>query len=84
MYPSVIKVKAGKNYQIHIEFDNEEQGILDMKPYLDFGIFNKIKDPIVFNTVRVSYATVEWTNGIDLDPKFVYEKCVKSKCLTKR
>ncbi len=83
MYPSVIKVNAAKNYQILVEFDNNENGILDMEPYLNFGVFNKLKDPVVFNTVRVSFDTVEWANGADLDPKFVYEKCVKEKRLTK-
>ena len=82
MYQSVIKVTAGKNYQIYVEFDNDENGILDMEPYLNFGVFNKIKDAFVFNTVRVSFDTVEWPNGIDLDPKFVYEKCIKKKRLT--
>ncbi len=83
MYPSVINVTAGENYQIYVEFDNNENGILNMEPYLGFGVFNKIKDPDVFNTARVSFDTVEWANGVDLDPKFVYEKCVKRKRLEK-
>jgi hypothetical protein len=83
MYPSVKKVTATENYQIIVEFDNDENGILNMEPYLSFGIFNKLRDPSVFNTARVSFDTVEWINGIDLDPKFVYDKCVKEKRLTK-
>jgi hypothetical protein len=83
MYPSVRKVTATDNYQIIVEFDNGENGILNMEPYLSFGVFNKLKDPGVFNTARVSFDTVEWVNGIDLDPKFVYEKCVKEKRPTK-
>ncbi len=75
MYPSVIKVKPIEEYCILVEFDNDESGILDMKPYLDFGIFSQLRDPDLFKTVRVSFDTVEWTNRIDLDPKFVYEKC---------
>jgi len=84
MYPSVIKVVPRDNYQVYVEFDNSECGILNMKPYLNFGIFNKIKDLNLFLNVRVSFDTIEWGNGIDLDPQFVYEKCVKEKCLTKR
>jgi len=79
MYPSVIKVEAKENYQIYIEFDNDECGVLNMEPYLNFGIFSKIKDVSQFSKVRVSFDTVEWGNGIDLDPQFVYEKCVKEK-----
>ncbi len=77
MYPAVIKVTADKGYKIFVEFDNNESGILDMEPYLGFGVFSKIIEPSIFNTVSVSFDTVEWINGVDLDPKFVYEKCVK-------
>jgi hypothetical protein len=77
MYPSVVKVTASDGYRVLVEFDNAERGTLNMEPYLDFGVFCRIKDPEVFKTVRVSFDTIEWANGIDLDPKFIYEKCVK-------
>jgi hypothetical protein len=83
MYPSVIKVEPKENYQIYVEFDNEECGLLNMEPYLDFGVFNKIRDLKAFAKVRVSFDTVEWEHGVDLDPQFVYEKCVKQKRITK-
>lgn len=84
MYPSVIKVTPTENYRVLVEFDNNEKGVLDMAPYLNFGVFAKLKDPNLFNTVRVSFDTVEWFDGIDLDPKFVYEKSVKEDRLTKK
>ena len=79
MYPSVIKAEAKENYQVYIEFDNNECGVLDMEPYLDFGVFRKIRDKNIFSQVRVSFDTIEWSDGIDLDPQFVYEKCNKEK-----
>jgi hypothetical protein len=82
MYPSVVKVSPKDDYEIYIEFDNDECGKLNMKPYLDFGVFKKIKDPKLFSKVRVSFDTIEWPNGIDLDPKFVYDKCVKEQRIT--
>jgi hypothetical protein len=39
MYPSVKEVTAGSDYVLSIVFDNGERGILDMKEYLDFGVF---------------------------------------------
>jgi hypothetical protein len=83
MHPAVVNVVPRDNYQIYVEFDNDECGILNMEPYLDFGIFSKIKDQSLFAKVRVSFDTIEWGNGIDLDPQFVYEKCIKEKRLTK-
>lgn len=58
-----------------VAFEGGEKGLLDMKPYLDFGIFGKIRDPKVFETVHVSFDTIAWESGADLDPEFVYEKC---------
>ena len=79
MYPAVNSVIAQDNYQLGVTFKNGEQGILDMKPYLDFGIFQKLKDPIHFSNVTVAFDTIEWdTVEIDLDPEFVYEKAIKT------
>ncbi len=83
MHPAVVNVVPRDNYQIYVEFDNDECGILNMEPYLDFGIFSKIKDQSLFAKVRISFDTIEWGNGIDLDPQFVYDKCIKEKRVTK-
>ena len=76
-YPAVVAVCPQQEYTLHITFDNGETGLLDMAPYLDFGIFSRIKDPHSFAKVRVSFDTVEWESGVDLDPEFVYSKCRK-------
>lgn len=49
MYPSVKSVTPAEDYLLSIDFDNWERGILDMKPYLDFGIFERLKDRNAFN-----------------------------------
>ena len=75
MYPSIVKVTPGKNYVLSILFDNGESGTLDMKKFLDFGVFKRLKDHNAFKKVRVSFDTIEWESGVDLDPEFVYEEC---------
>lgn len=76
MYPAVTNVSPCEDYLVRVVFDNGEQGILDIKPYLDFGVFQQLRNPGAFNQVRVSFDTIEWAAGVDLDPEFVYEKCV--------
>ena len=75
MHPSVKKVVPHENYVLVIDFDNGESGTLDMKPFLEFGVFQRLKDHNAFNRVRVAFDTVEWDSGVDLDPEFVYTKC---------
>jgi len=82
MQPSITKVVPADNYTLLIDFENGEHGTLDMKPFLDFGVFQRLKDNEAFRQVRVSFDTVEWATGIDLDPEFVYEKCSRTSSHT--
>jgi len=79
MYPSVKEVVPNDNYILTISFNNGENGVLDMKPILDFGIFQRIKDYDAFKRVKVSFDTIEWDCGVDLDPEYVYAKCIANK-----
>ena len=73
--PVVVSVSNEKDHTLSVAFESGEKGLLDMKPYLDLGVFRKIRDPKVFETVHVSFDTIAWESGADLDPEFVYEKC---------
>jgi len=46
-----------------------------MTPFLELGVFRKLKEPGEFHGVQVSFDTIEWDSGVDLDPEFVYSKC---------
>lgn len=78
MYPSVSNVVSTENYVLSVSFDNGESGTLDMKPFLDFGVFRRLNDLSAFKRVRVAFDTIEWDSGIDLDPEFIYEKCQRT------
>ena len=69
----IIEVEALKDYQLKLTFDNGEIKIKDMKPYLDKGIFKKLKDINVFNNVKIKYGTVSWENDIDMCADSLYE-----------
>jgi hypothetical protein len=74
MYLSVNNVKVLDNYELELTFENNETKIFDVKPYLDTGLFTKLKDENYFKMVKISYDTIEWPNGIDMDPEVLYEK----------
>lgn len=75
MYPAVKSVEAGEDHVLSVVFENGERGTLDMKDFLNFGIFRRIKDRSAFRRVRVAFDTIEWESGVDLDPEFVYARC---------
>jgi hypothetical protein len=74
MYLSVDKVKALDSYELELTFENKEIRIFDVKPYLDTGVFRRLKDMSFFKMVKISFDTIEWPGGIDLDPEVLYEK----------
>ena len=77
MYLAVRNVIPTNNYQLILTFENGEKRQLDMNPYLNKGIFNDLRDLSKFNTVRISFDTIEWENEADLDPEFLYKYSVK-------
>lgn len=78
MTPAVTRVEAAPGYRLILEFSNGESGILDIEPWLGFGIFSQLRDPGAFRRVRVAWDTVLWECGADLDPEIVYERCQRT------
>ncbi len=77
MYISIKAVKPLTGYQLLLTFENGENRIFDMKPYLSNGIYKELKDEEKFKTVRVSFDSIQWCNKADIDPEFLYEKSIK-------
>jgi len=77
MNPEVVHVKPQQDYTLHLWFTNGEEGVLDMKPYLDRGIFRALKDEEMFNTVKPFIGTIQWANQADLCPDTVYLDSMK-------
>ena len=77
MQPTVIKVSVKNDYVLTVNFGNGEQGELDMSPFLNVGVFSRLKNRDNFNQVKVAFNTLEWPCGVYLDTEFVYQKTVK-------
>lgn len=76
MYLAVKQVEALEDFTLLLTFENGERKKFDMKPYLNLGIFQELKDFRLFKTVRTSFDTVEWANEADLDPEVLYQQSV--------
>lgn len=74
MYIGVKEVKAMENHKLLITFENGEIKEFDMKPYLEKGLFKELKDEKLFNSVNVSFDSIEWANGLDLCPEVLYNE----------
>jgi len=77
MYLAIKNVQPTPNYQLILTFENGEKRQFDMNPYLGIGIFKELKDLSIFNSVKVSFDTIEWDNEADLDPEVLYNNSIK-------
>jgi hypothetical protein len=73
MYLSVVDVIPQNDYSLLLTFENGEKKIFQMSEYLDIGIFKELKNENIFKTVHIAFDSIEWSNGIDLDPEELYQ-----------
>lgn len=72
MRPKAIRVQALENYILLVEFNNSEIRYFDVKPYLKFKAFEKLKDEKKFKNVKIAGLSIEWDNGPDICPDELY------------
>ena len=72
MNPYVKSVEAWDNYKLALVFENGEQRLFDLKPYLKLGVFARLEKPALFKNARVVSGSVEWNGEIDLSYDTLY------------
>lgn len=72
MNPRIKKVHPSDDYTLNIVFENNEEKVFDVKPYLEKGIFKQLKDRRIFNSVKPFLGSIQWINGLDLCPDTLY------------
>jgi len=73
-YP--IDVKPLEQYRLLITFDNNEQRVFDVTPYLSDSFFAPLQNTAIFKSVKINPLTVEWPGGIDMCPDELYYNSV--------
>lgn len=73
MLLDVIDVKPGLDYTLWLEFENNEKRVFDVAPYLEIGVFKRLKDRVLFSRARIEGGTVAWPGEIDIAPETLYE-----------
>ena len=72
MNPRVVEVKPNPDYSLTLKFTNGEVRRFDVRPYLEKGVFQELKDVQLFNSVQPSLGSIQWLNGQDLCPDTLY------------
>ncbi len=72
MNPYVTTVSSLPEYRLLLGFENGEERIFDLTPYLDKGVFVSLKSPALFKRAQVVAGSVEWPGEIDLSYDTLY------------
>ena len=72
MNPYVKNLTPLPDYRLLLDFENGESRIFDAKPYLECGVFQRIKHPDLFGLAKVVSGSVEWPDEIDLSYDTLY------------
>jgi hypothetical protein len=66
MNPNVSTVQPLDNYELLLTFTNGEKRIFYSKPYLDKGVFGRLRERSLFFNAHVVAGSVEWNDEIDM------------------
>ena len=75
MFIHVKNVSHIKDYELRIEFSDGAVKRVDLSKELHGEVFEPLKDSTLFRQVAVNPETntIEWPNGADFAPEFLYE-----------
>lgn len=69
----IIDVDYIANYELRLKFNNGIVKQVNLKPYLNGEVFKELLDHNKFVQYALTPFTIEWSNGADFAPEFLYE-----------
>ena len=69
-------VTVAPDFGLALTFTNGEKRRFDMRPYLHYPVFQRLKIAGYFSLARVDYGTVTWPGNIDIAPETLYDRSV--------
>ena len=73
MFIEVVKAEYLDGYRLSLLFNNGERRVVDLSNSLKGIVFAPLKDINYFKIFTIKFNTVEWENGADFAPEYLYE-----------
>ena len=73
MFLEIVKAKYLSDYKILLVFNNGVSMTVDLENELDGRIFQELKSLTYFASFSIKYNTIEWDNGADFAPEYLYQ-----------
>jgi len=81
MFLHIDQVTYINDYKLELKFNNGIHKAIDLSPELEGEIFLPLKDRTYFKKVYLNKdtGTIEWPNGADFAPEFLFENGIEIK-----
>jgi len=79
MLIKVIRAKYIKDHVIEFIFNDGLKSEVDLKNEIEGEIFMPLKDLQYFKTFSLNRWTIEWENGADFAPEFLYQLAIEKE-----
>lgn len=74
--PTAVKVHPISDYRLAVTFDNGQERLFDVKPYIKGNWYGALRDKDYFKSVRINGFSVEWADGQDICPDELWEDSI--------
>ena len=69
----VVDVDYIKDYTLEMTFSDGVRKRMDFRPILQGEVFGELIDKAKFVQYGLTKSTIEWANGADIAPEYLYE-----------
>jgi len=76
MNPKVKEVLALADYRLELTFVNGERRVFDARAYLQYPVFQPLRNAGLFSQARVVAGSIEWPGEVDLSYDTLYLESV--------
>lgn len=73
MFVEIVNAEYIDGYRLLLLFNNGERRVVDLSNSLNGPVYLPLKDITYFKNFSIKFNTVEWENGADFAPEYLYD-----------
>ncbi|MEI6815123.1 MAG: DUF2442 domain-containing protein [Bacteroidota bacterium] len=73
MFIEIKEARYVGNYTLELTFNTGETKYADLQDSLVGKVFEPLKNPENFKRFKINFNTIEWENGADFAPEYLYQ-----------
>ncbi len=75
----VISVNPLQDYQLQVTFDDGVSGVINLKNFIEKGIFSVLQNEDSFSKVYTNGYSIAWSDELEIDSLTVYAEILNKK-----